>query len=220
MQMGGSSLFESEAHLTDHIHFLLPTWLAPFSMMTVKREVGVGRSLADIVVLSHKRCQQRIALPALSVLESFVLSVLRRHGTSRIDSLERHCGLTRGGLRNGELSRIHQAGLITLRPGGYVRVRQGKKPRGKIIAFEAKISRWKMALEQAIRYLRYADASFVALPDDRAEPALRARDAFEKAGVGLIVVGGNSLTQIVGATPSNTHDWQREFVYSRLARVD
>lgn len=55
-------------------------------------------------------------------------------------------------------------------------------------AFEAKLTKWKKALEQARRNSSYAHYAYVVLPSKAAAPALKARQEFERRGVGLVVV--------------------------------
>jgi hypothetical protein len=89
----------------------------------------------------------------------------------------------------------------------------------EIIAIEAKLTRWKKALNQAVSYLRFADESYVVLPQSHARKAIEAREDFRAAGVGLWVVTESDIIEEVGATRSRNHDWQREFVYSRIANT-
>jgi hypothetical protein len=55
-------------------------------------------------------------------------------------------------------------------------------------AFEAKLTKWKKALEQAARNTNYAHYTYVVLPSPAAA-AIKARDQFERRGIGLLVVG-------------------------------
>lgn len=58
-------------------------------------------------------------------------------------------------------------------------------PSGDVIAFEAKLSKWRTALQQAYRNLCFADMSFVILPEDSAKNAVKHIDEFSHRGVGL-----------------------------------
>lgn len=57
--------------------------------------------------------------------------------------------------------------------------------RGKVIAIEGKLRRWREALHQAYRNRCFANASYVLLPPQVAENALRFQGEFERRGVGL-----------------------------------
>jgi hypothetical protein len=57
------------------------------------------------------------------------------------------------------------------------------------IGVELKLSKWRAALAQAAANTIAFDRSYVALWHESTAPALAARDAFERSGVGLISVG-------------------------------
>jgi hypothetical protein len=59
-------------------------------------------------------------------------------------------------------------------------------------AFEAKLNRWKDALDQARKNRCFAHYCYVALPATAAKRALESRQDFEKFGVGLVVVSTDS----------------------------
>ncbi|WP_265595418.1 hypothetical protein [Verrucomicrobium sp. BvORR106] len=64
----------------------------------------------------------------------------------------------------------------------------GLNPDSTLHAFEAKLQKWKRALEQARRSRNFAHYSYVVLPQCAAQPALKARDEFVRQGVGLVIV--------------------------------
>jgi hypothetical protein len=65
---------------------------------------------------------------------------------------------------------------------------------GKLIAFEAKLSKWRYALHQAYRNTCFAHRSFVLLPIKAAVEAAKFRQEFESRGVGLCCLDKNTLT--------------------------
>jgi hypothetical protein len=56
---------------------------------------------------------------------------------------------------------------------------------GKVIAFEAKLKKWKIALQQAYRNKCFADISYVLLPKEEAKNASRYSNEFKRRDVGL-----------------------------------
>ena len=63
---------------------------------------------------------------------------------------------------------------------------------GEIIAFEAKLTRWKVALNQAYRNRCFAHRSFVVLPERTAHIALKNSKEFVSRNVGIVAVSGQS----------------------------
>lgn len=64
---------------------------------------------------------------------------------------------------------------------------------GEVIAVEAKLTRWRDALQQAYRNTCFAHWSYVLLPARTAKIAERHRNAFERRGVGLCTVINGEL---------------------------
>lgn len=54
-----------------------------------------------------------------------------------------------------------------------------------LFAFEAKLSQWRVALNQAYRTTSFAHFAYVVLPISKIKPALKQKHEFEKRGVGL-----------------------------------
>lgn len=73
---------------------------------------------------------------------------------------------------------------------------------GKVIAFEAKLKKWKSALHQAYRNKCFADFSYVILPEKCASCASQYSGEFARRGVGLCFVSENDLRIIHEATES------------------
>jgi len=213
----GSEFHRCEQDLVADLVTQLPAYLHRASRTCrIQREVGVGRSIADVVAALMPVNAARI-LPPLSVRESVMVSALRASGPTRIDVLERLCGMNRQSLRGGSLDRLQSLGVVVRGAGG--RVALGRWCRsGTLIAIEAKLTRWWDALEQAEAYRQFADRVYVALPADCVGPAVRSRGAFERAGVGLLSVNGGIHCEVQAGVAA-THDWRREYVYSRTTRA-
>ena len=70
-------------------------------------------------------------------------------------------------------------------------------PSGLVVAFEAKLDRWKVALWQAYRNTCFAHRSYVVLPAQRAQLAQQNRAEFERLGVGLCSVEHDRVVVLV-----------------------
>ncbi len=57
---------------------------------------------------------------------------------------------------------------------------------GDLHAFEAKLSKWKKALEQARRNACFAHYCYVVLPSRAGKAALKSKEQFQRQGIGLI----------------------------------
>lgn len=86
----------------------------------------------------------------------------------------------------------------------------------EIIAFEAKLRRWRDGLQQAYRNTCFAHYSYVVLPELSAKHAYRALIEFNRHSVGLCVVSPGCIDILI---PSPQHDpiqpWLSEAVISK-----
>ena len=73
---------------------------------------------------------------------------------------------------------------------------------GKVFAFEAKLIKWREALNQAYRNCCFAHRSFVVLPRDTAIRASQYCDAFSLRGVGICYVDKGRLVVLQDAKES------------------
>ena len=178
----------------------------------LQRELVVGSSIADLVLFSRGSSASSIAKP-LSVPESVILSLLRRKTTASPRELARLFGRT--DIRRA-LRRLSSLGFIRLSDERVGVVRRWWAA-SSVVAIEAKLVRWRVALDQASAYRAYADLAYVALPEAHVAPAYAAAADFLSAGVGLISVSAGSATRLLDARPATNHDWRREFACSRLA---
>lgn len=55
-------------------------------------------------------------------------------------------------------------------------------------AFEAKLSNWNRALEQAFRYKAFTNKAYVIMDHDRINPALNNTEKFYKSNIGLLSI--------------------------------
>ena len=71
---------------------------------------------------------------------------------------------------------------------------------GELFAFEAKLSKWKIALNQAYRNTAFAHYSYVLIPFSKINAALKNQYEFERRGVGLCSFQQNQIKIEIEAT--------------------
>jgi hypothetical protein len=64
---------------------------------------------------------------------------------------------------------------------------------GKLVAFEAKIERWRNALNQAYRSSSFAHYSYVLIPKSKSKEAIAQSREFQIRGVGLCTFGKEGI---------------------------
>ena len=78
-----------------------------------------------------------------------------------------------------------------------------KDSNGDLVAFEAKLFRWRNALNQAYRNSSFAHYSYVVLPETTLENAVSHIGEFHRRGVGLCFFGLSGLRVEIPATRRN-----------------
>jgi len=72
---------------------------------------------------------------------------------------------------------------------------------GEILAFEAKLTQWRVALHQAYRATSWAHRSYVVLPSNVAKRALRFTTEFDRRRVGLCAISADGTLHVLYAAP-------------------
>lgn len=209
--------FRTEADFVTALHKALVD-VAVGARMSSEREVAAGRRIADLVLLlADSPASERAIADELSVGECVVLATLRRRGRLAQAALVEATGSSEGALRT-TLQKLERRGFLTQTRTGKVSLVPSWTRSASLVAFEAKLHKWRDALAQARWYRKYADTSYVVLPIAQANAAMKASDEFLAAGVGLLVFDVTTLYLAIPAARSREHDWRREFVLSRVAQ--
>lgn len=88
-----------------------------------------------------------------------------------------------------------EAGFIKkVSNGQYKVVKEYKIVTETVISIEAKLRNWKRALQQATRYKRFSNNSYVLLDEKHIGPALKSINIFKERNIGLISMGTEEYT--------------------------
>jgi hypothetical protein len=168
--------------------------------------LAVGMTIPDLVVTA--RAREKCNLCKLSFFECAVVSQLVRRGALEIKQLERAL-FARSSNVHRAVSRLENSGLISVRESE-CRIRKGVFSGARnVVSIEAKLNRWKEALDQAKTYRNFSNSAYVALPEEkiRKTPAILAKCVMN--GVGLLAVGFGRCTVVFRAPRWNprTTEW-------------
>lgn len=181
----------------------------------VAHELPIGQSIADMVIL--RPVSERVWPEApLTVAESVVLSTLRQLGAARADTIGRQVFMSADEVRALLDGRLSEWRLVRCKERGIVEAHAAWVRAAEVIAVEAKLTRWRDALEQATFYRRYADRAFVLLPRASAETAFRHAADFRAAGVGLLAYDTQGVSSMIASQKAKLHSWHREYALSRV----
>ena len=179
------------------------------------KELTVGKSIADIVLYKFSQASNWPAAP-LSAVESVVLSIVRLRNSVRLETIARHAYMSVDDVESVVKGRLSNWDLLRFNKRGTVLAMRDWVEQSELIAIEAKLTKWREALDQAIDYKNYSDRSFVLLPHFCVNAAIAHKNEFTKVGVGLLSYSPNSVELIIDAKSSMRHPWHREYALSRL----
>lgn len=87
-------------------------------------------------------------------------------------------------------------------------------PSKEIIAIEAKLSKWRVALQQAYRNLCFANKSYVLLPYEVAQVACQYEFEFDIRGVGIFCLINDAIVVVKEAISNNpVQPWLTQAAY-------
>ena len=87
----------------------------------------------------------------------------------------------------------------------------------RLIAFEAKLTRWRDALDQAYKSTSFAHQSFVLLPEETATRAAEYAQEFKRRSVGLCFISLQGLVVLIQAVDQQPiQPWLSEKARSRI----
>lgn len=79
----------------------------------------------------------------------------------------------------------------------------GHTVEGKLIAFEAKLTKWRTAVNQAYRNTSFAHYSYVLIPANIVDKAIKHRREFDRRGLGLCSISPEGIKIEISAPQKN-----------------
>ena len=179
----------------------------------VRREIPLGGCIPDAVFIWFRSGRPTLQWARqLSYRQAHLLATLRRHGplsAPRLAAIEFE-GVDRIWPSCNALLRL---GALEATDEGLLRVAiELDRIDVEVVAVEAKISRWRSALVQAVAYKRFSHRSFVAMDHDRAPRGEEVLGEFRRAGVGLVAVG-QSCSEWLVMPDSRSNPTSAEYEY-------
>lgn len=145
--------------------------LGTFRPQSSKERTGKSLNLNWLMPLASFKSGQKIELSEFQ--ERYSLS--RRSASSRIKAYE-------------DAGYLHKVNDCT-----YEVAKEYQPITEFVVSIEAKLRDWKRASQQAQRYKRFSDFSFVLLDDSYSEPALKHLSKFKESNIGLITASKNKF---------------------------
>lgn len=129
----------------------------------IANELDSGYGIADIVATIDSQEHHYYAFKHL--IDVFLLESFPFNKTILFEDICKMTSYSEKHLKYVVLKGFIEGGFLEKTENGYKRVKKLTTKRNPIIAVEAKIKKWRNAFLQAIRYKKYADFCYVALPE-------------------------------------------------------
>jgi len=147
-------------------------------------EFDSGYGIADIVATIDS--QEYDYYPFNNLIDVFLLNSIPYNKRILFEDIHKISPYSEKYLKYVVLKGFIEGGLLIEDDIGYRRIKRLSVHKNPIVAIEAKLTKWKKAFFQAIRYKKYADFCYVAI----LERSLKNVDfdMFKEHNIGLLVV--------------------------------
>lgn len=180
--------------------------------LLVFREVELGGTIPDLVIVRRRSSHHDGRRPVrLTVFESWIIGELMRSGALRSTTITRKL-FAFAKDTDRALKRLERRRFVTKTEDGAYALVEDFSARFEILAIEAKLTRWKAAIEQAKDYFRFSNLVYIALPESVIDRNGAIEEACEREGIGLIAVATDGIDLVVSPAPAAKPD-QREWAW-------
>lgn len=183
-------MFESEKQLVDEVLGCLQSssYKIPIDLQNehqvLLQEVDLGYGVADIV-LTHTAGNLVKRDIFLNLIEIRLLKVISRSPGITIELISERTKLNRKKMLHA-ITNLINLNLVQIKNDEVYPQNEYVRTVTKTIAIEAKLKNWQRALKQAYRYKWFSHKTFVCLPVNSINPALKNIERFKRMGVGLL----------------------------------
>lgn len=178
--------FELESQLCDVLAAGLRDALGWSGEATMLSEVQVGSVIPDLVLVDPRRVGSSVG--SLTGFETWIVADLLRSRSRRVKTLSRRL-FARPEATTRAVARLERVGFLARASEASFSLREDSFPRdAEVVAIEAKLRRWREAIDQATEYLLFANCSYVALPKETIDGSMGILPACRHRGLGVIAV--------------------------------
>ena len=165
----------------------------------VINQMQIGMRIPDLLVVAAKE-NQELAPLRLTYFECAIIATTIQSGQTTVANLAAHTYAPAKDVAK-RVNRLIRLGLIASNAGSdQLRVARALPAGLRIIAVEAKLSRWKDALNQAKHYQTFANESYIAMPAQVIGRNATALAACADVGIGVIAVDALEASILLRAT--------------------
>ncbi|MCP3686730.1 MAG: hypothetical protein GY861_29175 [bacterium] len=197
--------YDSEKKLVDDFNRAYIKTLRKGRNVLILPEINTNWGIADILSIHYdkskltQRCKAINGTPLdFSNLSAYAMTYLSETPIAAVEDLSNYLKVKNGPLIQ-VIDILTSRGLVYVYKNGRIRARKRSKAFviKDILAFEAKISNWKKAIDQAERHLWFTNSSFVVVPNLTRSTIDKINIECSGRGIGLIIQSGNKSFKII-----------------------
>lgn len=163
----------------------------------IRREVPVGRCIPDLIAVKFDTYPNINRLPyTWSGSYSYIVSLLRMNSFLTIDEIAAYYYCPPEEVEP-LLKKLLKYNLVACESGVYMLSPDYLYMKAEVISFEAKLFRWREALDQAITYKKFSHKVIVAMDPEGLPKRKSSLKLFEDNGIGLISVNKREINWLV-----------------------
>lgn len=173
-------------------------------------EVTVKQRIADLVLI-HASTEPKLRRARVSYFEAAIVAFLLNRGPADVATIanELFSSAMDIELRTHRLARL---GLVEITGHDVRATGRHLSADVRVVAIEAKLSRWREAVEQAAAYRTFANQSYIAMPFDVFQRNSAIVVACAMSEVGALAVYGDGTVEVVHGAPEvspHSGEWVR-----------
>jgi hypothetical protein len=176
----------------------------------VLSEMQVGMRIPDLLLVFGASGAHRAPLK-LTYFDCAIVAAVLDAGPTSVSELAHRTYASDGEIAH-RVERLIRLRLLERRGDASLQAQDGTVPQDvRVVAVEAKLTRWKEALTQAQGCLAFANEAYIAMPGSVVRSNVPAMEACALAGVGVIAVdeGGSSVLLDAEHRQRVTAEWVR-----------
>ncbi len=203
-------IFKNERDLQRELEIVEPSNWGKHEVFYLKREVPIGECIPDLICVGYQEFPISAKWPKKWKSKySFILSLLRENGPLSLDEIADLCFEDEMKISPLLSELVKDRTIVLTREDKYTLSYEVALIEAEVIAIEAKLTKWREALNQGMRYKQFADKVIVAMDADGAPRSPDALELFSDSNIGLCAVTHDDVEWLVEPTktpPSDMYD--------------
>ncbi len=210
-------IYNTEKDLQIDLSEIVASETSSGSYRFFRREVPIGECIPDLVVVNYYYLPKLTKFPnSWNSKHSYIIWLLKKWNnlslseisTFMYESEERILPI---------LSQLVKFDLIIDDNNIFNLSKRVSLIHAEVITYEAKLTRWKEALDQCVRYSSFSDKTYVVMDKDGVPLDKLIIEKFETKNIGLCIINNNKLEVIVKPKQNLELSFEREYlVFSTL----